>query len=309
MKVLFFLMAGGYGKRAQPLSFIKPKPAFPLDGTPLISIMLDHLKSLGFEQGFINLHHMPEAIRKCIDEHTQQGITFLYEETLSGSMILKEAAEKMDDEDLLLMVNGDIFLELPVKQMLDLMQDNTDGVVLVREISKTDNVKYRALLTRDGLVLGREPVSETGQKEPGNIAAGIKRYMFPGVALLKRVAARNIDQINMFDSFEAHGSRIKVCPYDGIWLDIGDPASYMEANAAYKKYTGNDDKEANSLSPGVVISTDSQVKSSIIWEHTEIKKDSAIKYCIVTGNMCLEHVRYENRVIIKDGSDHIALQI
>ncbi|MCP5050737.1 MAG: NTP transferase domain-containing protein, partial [bacterium] len=145
MKVLFFLLAGGYGKRARPLSSIKPKPAFPLDGTPLITIMLDQLERSGLNRGIISLHWLPDAIRQCARQEERPGVTFVYEKELSGSQILTAALDSMADEDLLLVVNGDIFLEIPFQPMMEeLLKDHADGILLVKENNSTEGHRYRA---------------------------------------------------------------------------------------------------------------------------------------------------------------------
>ena len=56
--VILFILAGGLGLRAEPLSRFKPKPAFPLNGVPLVTLLLEQLRHLGCTQGFINLHHL-----------------------------------------------------------------------------------------------------------------------------------------------------------------------------------------------------------------------------------------------------------
>ena len=93
-KCKFFILAGGYGKRAQPLSLLKPKPLFPLGGRPLIQILLNQLQEKGLGEGFINLHYKPEPLRICVEETIKNTgspmIHFLYEDTLSGSRIIKK---------------------------------------------------------------------------------------------------------------------------------------------------------------------------------------------------------------------------
>jgi NDP-sugar pyrophosphorylase family protein len=299
----FFVLAAGYGKRAQPLSLIKPKPVFPLDGTPLLQIMLKQLTEKGLREGFINLHHLPEPIRQCAESMLEKSFThFLYEEELSGSLILKGALPGMEEDDVLLVVNGDIFLEIPVEEMLrQIVEDSgTDGILLVRHNKEMD-ARYKAILTKD------KPFREriTG----GNIFTGRKIHngsdsesmgesmMYTGVSLFRKKVIQAIADINFFDSLERYKFRIKVLPYDGIWLDIGDPPSYMEANFSFKSYVKAGSGDFNSVSENVIISPDSLVEHSILWENTEIKNKSVIKNCIVTGNCSLDHVRCENHIL------------
>ena len=62
----FFLLAGGYGKRAQPLSLIKPKPLFTLGGKPLIFIILKQLNDMGIHSGFVNLHYKSKDLKESL---------------------------------------------------------------------------------------------------------------------------------------------------------------------------------------------------------------------------------------------------
>ena len=296
MRTFFFILAGGYGKRAKPLSLVKPKPLFPLDGTPLIKIMLNQLNEKGLRRGFVNLHYLPEAFRQYVRETRDiPGITWLYEEKLSGSQILKGALGDMNGDDLLLATNGDIFLEIPIEAMLkEIKTSDADGVLLVRK--KDENSKYTSILSEDGLFIGTE-------KYNGKPSYS-ESLMYTGVALLKKNIIRKIEHINFFDTLANHNFKIKVSLYDGIWLDIGNPASYMESNLKYKRYKDNGDPASNSLSENVSISADSVVKHSIIWENTEIKNKSVIAHCIVTGNITLDHAHFENEIIISEVDSH-----
>jgi NDP-sugar pyrophosphorylase family protein len=290
----FFVLAGGYGKRAQPLSLVKAKPAFPLDGTPLIQIMLNQFKKKGLHEGFINLHHLPESIHTCVEAMPDKPpVRFLYEEKLSGSRILTGALPYLADDDLLLAVNGDVFLDIPVKGMLRKIltgKNHVDGVLLVR-YNKEENPGYKAILTREGIFCGRKI------HDPGDTGSIGKSLMYTGVSLFKKKVVRAIADVNFFDNLERNPFKISVFIYNGIWLDIGDAQSYMEANFAYKTYAQADRAGSNSLSEHVVISPGSLVERSILWENTTIKGESLIKNCIVTGNISLEHARYENQVI------------
>jgi NDP-sugar pyrophosphorylase family protein len=291
----FFILAGGYGKRAQPLSLIKPKPLFPLRGKPLIQILLSQLQEKGLREGFINLHHMPQPLRQCVEEIIEPpgspAIQFFYEKNLSGSRILKQAAGHMTDNDLLLVVNGDSFLEIPVEEMLGkILREQADGILLVRE-NKEKDPQYKIILTKDDRFVGRKIFTGSRESRKGPL-------MYTGISLFNKNVVRAIDEINFFDMLEKSDFNIKICNYSGSWLDIGDPKSYFEADSKYKKHLGIENP--NSLSEHVFISPDSKVKDCIIWENSEIKNKSVIKNCIVTGNVSLDNVYYENKIINRD---------
>jgi len=279
----FFLLAGGYGKRARPLSLIRPKPVFPLNGVPLIRLMLRQLKKERLPQGFINLHYLPESIRGNVDP--DMAVTFFVEEKLSGSMVLKQALPFFERE--LLVCNGDIFLDLPVRQLKEKSaHSGTDGVLLVR--SNPGN--YPAVRVRGDDFLDVSPA--------GRLPAG-RSLMYAGVAVLKKNVVAGIGDLNFFDSLAKNRWRIKVLAYEGIWLELSDPLAYYRANFAYKQHVS--DHVENAISPGVTIADDSIVEKSVLWEGTVVSDHSAVSHSIVTGDMVIRNGRFSQMIVSRLG--------
>ncbi len=286
----FFVLAGGYGVRAQPLSLVKPKPIFPLHGTPLIAILLTGLKTAGFKEGFINLHYKPEAIRRVIGTGPGLSINYLYERELSGSKILAQTPRHMKaKDDFLFVMNGDVFMEtakIPVEAMFRLAsEDGCDGALLLRK--NTDTV-YKSVITENGFFKYTE------------INKGGESFMYTGVAVFRKKILEKIDHISFFDTLAAHDFKIKTLTYDGTWMDIGDPRLYFEANAGYKRHL-NIDPQTNSLSEQVTVAPGSRLSNCIAWENTAITGRSRLSNCIVTGNLELHDVDYSNKIIYSTG--------
>lgn len=278
--IKFFILAAGYGDRAVPLSLVKPKPLFPLHGKPLIEILLKQLKDLDLKSGFINLHYKHRLVKKSIN--IDININYLYEEELSGSKILRESINYLDD--FLLIINGDVFLNIPIRKMVrKVLQTNSDGVLLIRKSSRSD---CPSIKVKGDKYLGRKKWE------------GRDDFMYTGVSLLKKDVLKKIDDINFFDTLSFHNFKIRTLTYDGIWLDIGEPGLYFEANFKYKNYIN--DYNSNSVSENVTISSDSIVKDSIIWENSVIDNNSIISNSIVVGNLRLSNVNYNKKIITKD---------
>ena len=278
----FFILAGGYGKRAEPLTFIKPKPLLPLAGTPIIEIILNRLEQKGLKKGFINLHYKAGMLRDSIS--TGMQVTYLYEKELSGSKILCEAAPHIDD--LLLVVNGDMFLDIPVATMHErILAEDCDGVLLLR---KSDKPGYPTIILKDGCYVKRK---KNGEKDG---------LMYTGTAIFKKKVIEKIDEINFFDMLDKATFKIKTIVHRGLWLDIGTPKSYFEANAGYREYINA--SAGNSISKNVQISPGAQVTNSILWENTVIGSKCRISNCIVTGDVTLENAAYHDKIIMRSAT-------
>lgn len=277
----FFILAGGFGKRAKPLSLIKPKAAFPLNGVPLLQLLLGQLRAQGCVQGFINLHHLAEQVVQAAG--ADGWIDFIREKNLSGSLVLRQALPFFSDW--LLVVNGDTFLEIPLAKLLAKTGDpDVDGVLLTRRDACG---RYGSLRCRGDVFLSVSP------PRPG---AGL---MYAGAALFRKRAVEKIDDENFFASISKHRLRFKTVAYDGIWLDVGTPADYLRANDTYRAHIG--ERSANSLSAAVSISPRARVIRSVLWEGTRLQDGVRLSQCIVTGGVVAKNVALRRRIITDGG--------
>jgi NDP-sugar pyrophosphorylase family protein len=275
--VKFFILAGGYGKRAEPLSLIKPKAVFPLNGSPLLRLLLKQLQSQHCLEGFINPHHLSEQIVQTVGHNGK--VDFIYEKELSGSMVLLQALPFFSDW--LLVINGDTFLEIPLPALLEKIADPAvDGALLVR-LDPSGN--YVHLHNKEDVFLD---VSRQCP-DPG--------LMYAGVALFKKKAIEKINDMNFFTSISRHHLHFKTVYYDGIWLDIGTPESYLRANWAYQAHVMQ--QRSNSLSENVRISPRARVVQSVLWENTQVGDNVSLSECIVTGNVALENISQQRCII------------
>jgi NDP-sugar pyrophosphorylase family protein len=281
--VKFFILAGGFGRRAEPLSRFKPKPAFPLNGVPVIALLLRQLRARGCRRGFINLHHLPGQVVAAAGRGS--AIRFIEEKELSGSRVLTEALP--DFSEWLLAVNGDTFLEIPLEELKRKAADpGTDGVLVARP---DPTGGYACLHYRGDEFLMSTP--------PGTASGG--GLMYAGAALFRKRAVEKIDRANFFGSIQEHRLRFKIVPYNGIWLDMGTPAAYFQANWEYMAHRG--DHRANALSSPVTISPQARVVRSVLWERTRIGPGVRMTECIVTGGIELENGEYSGQIISPGG--------
>jgi NDP-sugar pyrophosphorylase family protein len=279
--VKFFILAGGYGRRAEPLSLVKPKAVFPLNGVPLLNLLLQQLRARNWSEGFINLHHLGQQVVAAAADG--RGIRFIREKELSGSRVLRQALPFFSDW--LLAINGDTFLEIPLAALLEKTAGtDIDGILLVR----ADHTGRYAGLRVDG-----HDFLESAGQQPG------PGLMYAGVALFRKKAVEKIDDSNFFSSIQKNRLRCKTVFYDGIWLDMGTPELYFRANWEYKNHCS--DRQDNALSKNVEISAHSRVEKSVLWENTRIGPGVQLSECIVTGDMRLEKTRQSGQIISQRG--------
>jgi mannose-1-phosphate guanylyltransferase len=276
----YFIQAGGYGKRAEPLSTYLPKPLFPLNTKPLLGRMIEQLSAAGLREGFINTHYQADKIQDFLD--SRPGLRVFLEEKLCGNVILKRAYPFLDDEPLLVL-NGDIFLNIPLKEMRSKLDSTRSDCLLL--VKKVKNTQYRTLRIRDNRFITRGPVL-TRKVEEGVI--------FTGVFLIKKTLLLGINELNIFDYFARNRFRIFVHYLQDFWYDLGSPELYFKADYSVRKdETGG---SANSISENVKISNDSKINNSIIWQNSVINS-SRIENSIITGNITIQNLDCSNKII------------
>jgi glucose-1-phosphate thymidylyltransferase len=72
------VMAAGEGRRLRPLSQRWPKPVLPIDGRPVIALVLRELADAGFTEAWLVVGHLHEQIEALIGDGSGFGLTVRY---------------------------------------------------------------------------------------------------------------------------------------------------------------------------------------------------------------------------------------
>lgn len=281
--IRFFILAGGYGKRAMPLTLNLPKPLFPLAGKSIIVRQLDQLIKKGIKKGFVNLHYKGEKIRESVSDY---DLELINEEKLSGSSVLREIADC--GSEMVLAVNGDTYLEIPLTEMIKKMEESrADGVLSVLK-----NKKGYASLEISGDrycgIMNEKYTSAT---------------IYAGVALFRTDLLKNFNEVNFFDTLKRLNANIRVVEYKGLWLEVGTPELYYKANSDFCSFYGI--KDGNSLSEGVRILPGAIVKNSILWKGSKAGTQVNLDRCILTEKVNPSPGIYKNKIITSRGIQNL----
>ncbi|MCP5463763.1 MAG: nucleotidyltransferase family protein [Deltaproteobacteria bacterium] len=115
------ILAAGFGTRLRPFTNHYPKPMVPILDIPLILYTLTALKQIGIKDIIINLHHQGNKLKKFLGNGAALGLNIVYSNESkilgTGGGIKKVLRYVKDD---LLIVNGDIVFDLPLKDLIAL---------------------------------------------------------------------------------------------------------------------------------------------------------------------------------------------
>ena len=81
-----FLLAAGVGSRLRPITDVTPKCMLDIGGRPLLDIWLDAFDRAGVDEVLVNLHHLPDVVRRHLAARTgPPTVRMVFEPELLGS--------------------------------------------------------------------------------------------------------------------------------------------------------------------------------------------------------------------------------
>ncbi len=116
------ILAGGYGKRLRPLTENKPKAMVEVCGRPIIELQIRWLKKYGINDFVILLGYAKEKIIEHLGSGHRFGISVSYvieDEPLGTGGAIKNAESILRNEDVFLVINGDIITDIDPRPLIN----------------------------------------------------------------------------------------------------------------------------------------------------------------------------------------------
>jgi NDP-sugar pyrophosphorylase family protein len=108
------ILAAGLGTRLRPLSELRPKPAMPVRGIPLVAYNLALLARHGVTEVAINLHHLPGQIQAAAERYCPPGVRLHFsieDRLLDTGGGIRRLAGFLRESDPSLLLAGDMVLD------------------------------------------------------------------------------------------------------------------------------------------------------------------------------------------------------
>lgn len=237
-----FLPGAGLGTRLRPLTSLLPKPLLPLYHRPLVRHALDHCRAAGFRDFAINTHHLADAWRAAFppagrtrlrganglpawrSEHAGCPVTFFHEPVLLDTGGGVRNIVEWSGGDPVLVHNGDIFTNLPLAALVRAHEaSGLPATLALRSHGAALHVAVDPSATRVTDIRRRLDRADGTHQFTGIYCAS------PGlVGLLP--AAEPASVIPAFLELARAGRLGCVVIDDGVWMDLGDPSTYLTAH-------------------------------------------------------------------------------
>ncbi len=127
------ILAGGYGKRLRPYTENIPKPLIPIKGRPILEYQLHWLKSQGVDRFVFLVGYKADKIIEYFGDGSRWGVEIEYsveDEPLGTGGALRNAS-KYVDEDIFIVLNGDVITDLRILPLLENLGGYKASIALI----------------------------------------------------------------------------------------------------------------------------------------------------------------------------------
>jgi bifunctional UDP-N-acetylglucosamine pyrophosphorylase/glucosamine-1-phosphate N-acetyltransferase len=227
------ILAAGQGKRLQPLTLNTPKAMIPINGTPMLEIILRQLKSVGVTEAVIVVHYLKEKITGYFGDGSKLGMRIKYAEQkeMKGSADAVLCAAPFITDERFLCIACDVLFD--TAHLQSILAVETQGALSVHEVS---DARRFGVIMHEGTRVTR--IVEKSENPPTNLANAsvylFPREIFAACASIKPgINGENwiTDAIQKLITSGTDFSFVNV----KNWLDIGTPEQYAEAQVLARK--------------------------------------------------------------------------
>jgi mannose-1-phosphate guanylyltransferase len=220
-----FILGAGLGTRLRPLIQKIPKPLLQIGGRPIITYVMEHLRSIGVQRFIVNTHHCAGKYKEAFPEGNWQGIpiTFRHEpillDTAGG---IKNIEDLIIKEERMIVYNADIITNLPLQPLIEKHFDQKAEVTLaLRSSGPLLNVN----IDQDGFICDMRHTLKN---------LGVKSCLFAGIYIverdfLRRLEAGKVESIvpPLVEMIKENARSIGGVVIDeGYWHDVGTIEEY-----------------------------------------------------------------------------------
>ncbi len=217
------IMAGGKGKRLQPITNVIPKPLVPVGDKTILEVIMDQFESIGCHQFYMSINYKADMMKYYLGQLPHHyEVEFFQEEkplgTIGSVSLLKGIITTP-----FFVSNCDIVIDQDMRDVYNYHKDNNNDLTIVTAV-KSIKIPYGVIETgEDGLM--------TDLKEKPDLT-----YMInTGVYILNPELINEIPEGEFFhithlmEKIKARGGRVGCFPVsEHAWHDMGEWPEYLK---------------------------------------------------------------------------------
>ena len=217
------IMAGGRGSRLKPITNNCPKPLLPINGKPILEIILEQCINCGIRNIFISVNYLAEKIINYFGNGSKWDVKIEYlkeKKPLGTAGALNLLPNDIKNE--IIIINGDVLTKTNFQDVLKYHSSNkADITVCAREhvisspygVIEVDGIYFKSMIEKPSL---RQLVNAGIYVVNPSILKLIKQDKF-------------IDMPELISLVKKNNNDVVVYPVHEYWIDIGKPETLDKA--------------------------------------------------------------------------------
>jgi len=325
------ILAGGFATRLRPLSCARPKTLFPIVNKPLLEWIFERLANNGINEAILAVNALTQFyIRQHRPPTYGVKVRFSIDppkKPLGTGGPIKKAEKLIGTNEPFLVLNGDIYADINYSELLE-THKKSKALATLSLCKVEDPCGFGVAELSDGSCIKRFIEKPAKGQTPSNLINAGVYVLSPKVFdYIPEGRAVSIER-EVFPKLAAEG---KLCGHlvDGLWMDIGKPQEYLEANKTVLDSLANTLKHQTAknfelkapvaLGKGVIVGEKSvvgpyailgknvkvgsnvQISDSVVFADAEIGDYATLNGAIVGEGACIgKHAKLNKGAIVGD---------
>ena len=225
------ILAGGFATRLRPLSCSRPKTLFPIVNKPLLQWTFERLANNGVDEVILAVNALTKFY---IRQHKplKNGLKVRFsvdppKTPLGTGGPLKKAEKLIGYDEPFIMLNGDIYADINYRELVETHRKS--GALATIALCKVEDPCSFGVADLQGNLIRRFVEKPARGHAPSNlINAGAYVFSPEVFGYIPEGRAVSIER-EVFPKLAEEGKLCGHCT-SGLWIDIGKPQEYLEAN-------------------------------------------------------------------------------
>jgi NDP-sugar pyrophosphorylase family protein len=227
------VLAAGRGTRMGEMTTAMPKPMLPVQGRPMLELVLERLAEAGVERFLLVVGYH----REMIEEHFRGWpvpIEFRVQDPVDGTGSAARLAREFAGEEPFLLTFGDILCEpAAYKACARVIGENPETVAVMAVKDVDDPWRGAAVYEQGGRITKVIEKPAKGTSTTRWNSAGLyamRPSVFPYLDRLRPSARKEYELTSIFEMMLEEGRELRISAIKGPWRDVGRPEDLAALN-------------------------------------------------------------------------------
>mgnify|MGYP001158369280 FL=1 len=217
------IMAGGKGKRLEPLTKETPKPLLPLKKKPIIHEIIDRLHQHNLTDIFISIYYKGSVIKDYFENtlRNKLKVKFIEEESPLGTAGSLSLLEKNILKSPIIVINGDVLTDINYSELINFHHKSSKSLTVCASF-------YDIQIPFGTIEMENDKMINISEKP-------LKKYLInAGIYVINPEIIKDLvhgERVDMTDIITASIDKesVGIFPMHEQWIDIGSHESYEKA--------------------------------------------------------------------------------